>query len=309
MTQSLLDLYTRTAHHLRRGDGPRDRARRAAPDAGVPGAAAPAAAASRSPWQARRRSVAGVRSARPAYKPRIARLARRLQIARRRCDARAAATLRSIDYASRSARHPVRQHRSPAESNTPQMTCQACGDSGTRCAHGRAWHRRVLHSVAARRRIDAKSLENPGLRDRGRGSKNGGLPLAGCLTARRDDQRRDGGGDPRRGAGPPARPAHPADSRPRSASAARASTRDIAIPGFGESVKTKRRRGLHPPARHDDRRRSADRAVPRHPRDADREQEIPQASSASSRRTSSPARRSPRRCASTPRSSTTCSST
>ncbi len=78
------------------------------------------------------------------------------------------------------------------------------------------------------------------------------------------------------------------------------------IPASARAVKHARHRGLHAPVRHHDRRRPADRAVPRHPRGADRQQGLPQASSASVKddvESGSTLRR--RRCASTPRSSTT----
>ncbi len=80
---------------------------------------------------------------------------------------------------------------------------------------------------------------------------------------------------------------------------------EISLPTFGAPVKSARRRRLHPPVRHDDRRRSADRAVPRHPRHADRHQGVPQdhREMQGRRRSGLDVRR--RAAASTPRSSTT----
>ena len=89
--------------------------------------------------------------------------------------------------------------------------------------------------------------------------------------------------------------AHPAGRRARSRRRARGSTARSRCPSFGAPVKPKRHRHLHAPVRDDDRRRPAARAVPRHPRRADRQQGASARSSARSRTTSRAARRSPTR--------------
>ena len=75
---------------------------------------------------------------------------------------------------------------------------------------------------------------------------------------------RDGGDDPPGGDHAAPHAAHPAAAGEDQGEGQRARSRDHP-PAFGDRVKTARHRDLHAPVRDHDRRRPADRAVPRHP--------------------------------------------
>ena len=133
----------------------------------------------------------------------------------------------------RSARPPL-----PAnQHNADDMPSAVTGHSP------RAWtHRGTGRAHSRTQDVNRRQVVEPAPAGSSGGQKNGDLPLAGCLTARRDDQRRDGGGDPRCGAGPPARPAHPADSRedPRARQGPRPRDRPPGLRREGEDARRRR---------------------------------------------------------------------